>query len=313
MATLKEIRRRIVSVKNTQKITKAMKLVSAAKFARANAAIRGATPYGQAIDRLLAQVSASANLESLPVFQQRTESRILVMVVASDRGLCGALNTNVAKASNRFLREKAEAGVAIDLLLLGKKVDQVYGKQARGDIGKNILKLRNTASIKVVATHQRVVESPDFSFADTLAKTFANEFAEKYDAVYAVYPEFRSALSQNPRVDRILPIVAEPALADPSIPSQGVKSSQSGGGDYLVKPSTDEVVRALVSRQISNKVFRVILNAAASEHGARMTAMDSATNNAREVILKLTLDYNRGRQAAITTELIEITSGASAL
>lgn len=314
MATLKEIRRRIVSVKNTQKITKAMKLVSAAKFARANAAIRGATPYGQAIDRLLAQVSASVNLESLPVFQQRAESRILVMVVASDRGLCGALNTNVAKASNRFLREKAEAGVAIDLLLLGKKVDQVYGKQARGDIGKNILKLRNSASIKVIATHQRVVESPDFSFADSLAKTFATEFGEKYDAVYAVYPEFRSALSQNPRVDRILPIAAEPSLAETSSPAQGVKSTTSeGGGDYLVKPNTDEVVRALVTRQISNKVFRVILNAAASEHGARMTAMDSATNNAREVILKLTLDYNRGRQAAITTELIEITSGASAL
>ncbi len=307
MATLKEIRRRIGSVKNTQKITKAMKLVSAAKFARASTAIRGAQSYGQVIDHLLQQVSQNIDLDDLEIFKMRPEQKILLIVLTSDRGLCGALNTNILKASNRFLKEKIEAGTAVDLILIGKKCAQYYTRIAKGDVVKNILK-SSGAPIGVVGSHQSVLERPEFSFADGLAKGFCKQFADVYDGVYAVYPEFRSALSQTPLVERILPITAKAATGKDTT----LKLAEQNI-DYLVKPDKATVVQELVTRQISNKVFRIMLNASASEHGARMTAMDSATNNAREVIKKLTLAYNRGRQAAITTELIEITSGASAL
>jgi F-type H+-transporting ATPase subunit gamma len=292
MPSLKDTKRRIVSVKNTQKITHAMKLVSAAKFSRANQAVIAARPYGAALDDMVARLASMAgeSIDSPLVRRSVDEKRSLVVVISSDRGLCGSLNTNLFKSVGRFVKEKRAAGVELHVAAWGKRAQLFIRKSA----------------LKLVLEKEKVLDKPNYNTArksaDDLVELFVGS-QEKlgYDRVYLAYVEFKSALSQQPVVKQLLPV-------------GGASTAQAGSvADVIVEPELKVIVPQLLKKQVASLVFRAFLEGAASEHGARMTAMDSATKNAKEVIRKLTLLYNRARQAAITKELIEITSGAEAL
>ncbi len=295
MANLKEIRRRIGSVKNTQKITKAMKLVSAAKFAKAALAAKGAMPYGEKLDELAGVIALQLGGSiSIPLATRREEKKVLAIVITSDRGLCGALNTNVIKKFLSFLKEKKAQGVEVEVAALGKKIN-------------SFLKIKKGLA-KVSYYKEKAIEKPSYAYASELFALVSSQFVDgTYDAVYMIFPKFVSALSQQPTVTQLLP------LSLPSVPGSTDNNTKQSSSPLLVEPSPQIVLEHLLTKQFTNKVFRAFLDSLASEYGARMTAMDSATNNASDVIYKLTLEYNRGRQAAITKELIEITSGAQAL
>ena len=287
MANLKDIKTRIGSVKSTQKITNAMKLVSAAKFARASHAAEAARPYANALDKIVSKLLAGkAELES-PLLREGEEKKILVLMLSPDRGLCGGLNSNMAKAVQAFIREKSAKGVTqVDLYAAGRRAT-LFGK-------KNNLAFKKQL--------EKVVEKANVDTARSLAKDAVEAFTSgEYDKVYVAYSYFKSALDQAPQIDQLLPV--------PLNQSRG----EGRGAEVIVEPGLDELLDKLLERKIVTNLFAALLSSLASEHGARMTAMDSATNNAREVIKKLTLQYNRARQAAITKELIEIISGAEAL
>jgi F-type H+-transporting ATPase subunit gamma len=284
MASLKDTKRRIGSVKNTQKITRAMKLVSAAKFARANASAVNSRPYGEAFDRMVKKLSGVANTDS-PLLKKRDVKKALVVVMAADKGLCGGLNSNIIKKASNFISTKLESKIEVEVVQWGKRA---------GAIAKKL-------NLSVNETREKVLEKPDYAIASAAAESFSEQFIEeKYDAVFAIYPKFVNALTQTPEVVELLPFgIAEDDSADDRV--------------FVFEPNADELLDGLLRRQVANCLYRMMLEGSASEHAARMTAMDNATNNADEVVKKLTLDYNRARQAAITTELIEITSGAEAL
>jgi len=290
MPNLKDIKRRIGSVRNTQKITHAMKLVSAAKFARANQAVIASRPYGAAFDKMVAQLVgiAGEKINSPLLRQSAEEKKILVVLIATDRGLCGALNSNLFKAVLRFVRQKTANGATVDIASWGRRAQgfsKKLGKKSRSD-------------------REKVLDKPTFDLAKSLGEDLIGSFtADGYDSVYLAYVEFKSALSQSPRVQQLLPIAG---LEKTSDQTNAVR-------DVIVEPSPELLLESLLKKQVANLIFRSFLEGSASEHGSRMTAMDSATKNAKEVVRKLTLQYNRGRQAAITKELIEITSGAEAL
>ena len=287
MASLKDIKTRIGSVKSTQKITNAMKLVSAAKFARASHAAEAARPYAKALDKIVSKLLAGkAELES-PLLREGEEKKILVLMLAPDRGLCGGLNSNMAKAVQAFIRTKTSQGVTqVDLYAAGRRA-QLFGKKQNLGMKKQL---------------EKVLEKASVDTARSLSKDVVEAFTQgEYDRVYVAYSYFKSALDQTPQIDQLLPV--------PLNQSKGEGRST----DTIVEPGLDELLDKLLERKIVTNLYAALLSSLASEHGARMTAMDSATNNAREVIKKLTLQYNRARQAAITKELIEIISGAEAL
>lgn len=293
MATLKELKRRITSAKNSQKITKAMKLVSASKFSKANLIAKGSEPYGSAIDDLIKRLSSQlGNDLKHPLLQKREEKRILVLAAASDRGLCGALNSNVMKKIRLFADQHKSQEVSY--LILGKKLMQFANKN----------------KFKVLKGFDKILDRDQYLFAKELSEIILQKFeSEEVDSIYLIYPKFENALTQSPVLQKLLP-----AEIDNSTNSgESRPTASSSMGNYIFEPGPEQLFSQLIRDQLVNKVYRVLLNEAASEHGARMTAMDNATNNAGEVIKKLTLVYNRGRQAAITKELIEITSGAEAL
>lgn len=287
MASLKDIKTRIGIVKSTQKITNAMKLVSAAKFARASHAAEAARPYAKALDKIVSKlIAGKAGLES-PLLRKSEEKKILILMLTPDRGLCGGLNSNMAKAVQAFIREKAAAGVAqVDLYAAGRRAS-LFGKKNNLAFKKQLEKVLDKASVDT---------------ARSLTKDVIEAFTSgEYDRVYVAYSYFKSALDQTPQIDQLLPVPL---------------NQNAGEGrslDLIVEPKLDKILDKLLERNIVTSLFASLLSTLASEHGARMTAMDSATNNAREVIKKLTLQYNRARQAAITKELIEIISGAEAL
>ncbi len=287
MANLKDIKRRIGSVKSTQKITNAMKLVSAAKFARASNAAEAARPYAKALDRVVQKLLVGqAELES-PLLRQSEEKRALVLMLGTDRGLCGGLNSNLAKAVNAFIKEKSKEGVKLSLYAGGRR-SIAFGKKWK---------------IPFLAQREKVLEGANIGMARELAAEVLNAFRDSnFDRVYMAFPYFKSALDQTPTIVQLLPI-----------PMALSESESSIGPDLIVEPGVEELLDKLLERKLISTVFSALLSAVASEHGSRMTAMDSATNNAKEVIRKLTLQYNRARQAAITKELIEIISGAEAL
>jgi F-type H+-transporting ATPase subunit gamma len=288
MPSLKEIRRRINSVKSTQKITRAMKLVSTAKFARANTAVVAARPYGKAFDAMVERLVAAAGDDiELELMQSRQEKKALIALVSTDRGFCGSLNANLFKYTLGFIAKKRKEGVEIEMITLGKRARTLATK----------------LKYKVVSSAERVLERPNYDKSKQLADDLVQHFTTGgYDRVYLAFVEFKSALSQQPTVLQILPVGrkagTEPNPADANI---------------IVEPALKDLLPGLLKRQIASVVFRSLLEGSASEHGARMTAMDSATNNANEVLKRKKLEYNRARQAAITKELIEITSGAQAL
>ncbi|MBF0440468.1 MAG: ATP synthase F1 subunit gamma [Oligoflexales bacterium] len=289
MANLKDIRKRINTVKSTQKITSAMKLVSASYFAKAVQAVQKARPYNRTFNHMVSNL-LSSNREELksPLLKKVEEKRSLLVMIGTDRGLCGGLNSNNHKNVVVFLKSKESAGVEMDIFTWGRK-PTVFSK-----------KLKN----KSVGKLEKVLEKPNYDITVGLCKGLVDRFVKReYDRIYLAYPKFKSAMDQMPTISQFLPI--EPEKIDAV---EGVT-----GRDYIIEPKLNDMIDMLFSRKLYGDLFMVFLEGAASEHGARMTAMDSATNNAIEVSRKLTIKYNRARQAAITTELTEIVSGAEAL
>lgn len=285
MANLKDIKRRIGSVQSTQKITNAMKLVSAAKFARAAHAIQAARPYGKEFDGVVNTLLAMNEGEvSSPLVEQRPIKRRLFVVVGSDRGLCGGFNTNVFKFAEKCLAQYQ-----------GSQSLTVQGW------GRRALLFCNRSGSEVLPGYEKILATPTYEQASELTDELVKRFLDKeFDEVFIIFPKFKSAVEQEPTLKKLLPVQVE-------------ESSASAQGDVLVEPSLAQLLDPLLKRFLVSTVHRILLESAASEHGARMSAMDNATNNAKEVQKKLTLVYNRARQAAITTELTEIISGAEAL
>jgi F-type H+-transporting ATPase subunit gamma len=283
-----DIRRRIRSVKNTQQITKAMKMVSAAKLRRAQDRIFAARPYAAAMREVLQSVAERVDVTKHLLLEQREEEKVLVLVVTSDKGLCGAFNANAIKAAQNFIREKQWPSVQI--LPIGRKANDFFRRRP--------IPLRPQATQVFQALSLGVAKE----IADSLIKDFIDD---EIDAVYVVYNEFRSVMSQVVHVERLLPLAHEWA---PGQPKGGAASTI----EYLYEPSPDAILNDLLPKHIEFQLYRFLLESAAAEQGARMTAMEAATKNASEMIEHLTLTYNRIRQAAITKEIIEIVSGAAA-
>jgi F-type H+-transporting ATPase subunit gamma len=292
MPSLKSIRTRIASVKSTQKITRAMKLVAAARLRRAQDAIIGARPYANALLEAIAEVALRAGVEAHPLLDQRPEDRIALVVLTSDRGLAGGFNANVFRNVQRFLNERGDKA-KISLDVVGKKGRDFFRRR------KSMVVAHELAGAGGSAAEARAQE---------VALTVLEEFQTgKVDAVYLVFNEFKSAIQQRVVVEPLLPLVSSRLAASL------LASAPGGQIDFLYEPDKAQLLDALLPLYVESQIHRALLESIASEFGARMTAMDSATNNAKEVIARLTLQYNRARQAAITKELMEIVSGAEAL
>jgi F-type H+-transporting ATPase subunit gamma len=285
MATLKIIRKRITSIRNTQQITKAMKMVSAAKLRRAQEAALLARPYADKMNDILINLSARVSRAAHPLLAAREEKRIQLVLVTSDRGLCGGYNANLVRAAEAFIRNHG-AGKEILLALVGRKGADYY-RRRRGETGERYLNFLAT---------------PAEELAAVIAEKLISRFVDgETDAVYLLYSHFRSALSQVPTLEKILPV----DLSESQEPEQLT--------EYLYEPGADELLSSLLPKITEIKIQRALLEATASEHGARMTAMDSATTNASKMMGSLTLQMNRARQASITRELMEIVGTAEAL
>jgi F-type H+-transporting ATPase subunit gamma len=292
MASLKEVRARISSINSTQQITKAMKMVAAAKLRRAQDNITQLRPYAQKLSQMLGTVSAGAETASeSPYKQVRAIERVLLIVVTSDRGLCGAFNTNVVKGALALIDEKYSAQARsgnVEIMAIGKKGAEAF--QRRG--------------FKVNKAHVDAFGSLSFATVRAAAEEAMEGFANgRFDVVEVIYNEFRNAAVQIIRTEQVLPIVATPPPA----------GSATAAINYLFEPSEAEIVTELIPKTIKIQLYKAVLDSNASEHGARMTAMDKATENAGELLKELRLVYNRTRQAAITTEILEIVGGAEAL
>ena len=288
MASLKAIRTRIASVKSTQKITRAMKLVSAARLRRAQDAIVAARPYANALTTAVLEIAARAGNDAHPLMTSRPATRIALVAITSDRGLAGGFNANVFRRVNRFQIETP--GAEVSLFVVGKK-------------GRDFFRRRKSSVRQEFAG-----ASGDQSAARAkeLAGAAVKAFEDgSVDAVYLIFNEFKSAIVQRIVAEQILPVA--PSAAQISA------AEASGQIDFLYEPGREELLSALIPQYIESQIYRALLESVASEFGARMTAMDSATTNARDMIASYTLLYNRARQAAITKELMEIVGGAEAL
>jgi F-type H+-transporting ATPase subunit gamma len=280
--SLKALRKRIGTVRSTQQITKAMKMVAAAKLRRAQEAAERARPYTAKLAEMLAAVAAGIEPEAHPLLARRPERRIDLLVLSSDRGLCGGYNANLFRFAEDFTRKKGEVETA--LVVVGRKGLDYYRRRAR----------------RIVVNRVGILGTPVPALAAELAAELTRRFTEEEtDAVYLVYTAFRSVISQVPTVVPLLP-VASPTEAEPAV-------------DYIFEPERPELLARLLPRYVEAQIIQALLEAIASEHGARMSAMDNATRNAGDMIAKLTLSMNRARQATITKELMEIVSGAEAL
>jgi F-type H+-transporting ATPase subunit gamma len=288
MANLKEIRNRIQSVGSTMQITSAMKMVSAAKLKRAQDAIVQMRPYAQKLQEILSNLSATLDLSENPYSEDRGNNKVLVVAVSSNRGLCGGFNNNVIKRINALVQAYGEQYVTI--LPIGKKVKDAFKNGSL--LNKNTDLPANLEEIYANITFEDVAQ-----IADALMASFKNG---QYDKIIVVYNQFVNAASQTVQAEQILPIV----------PSEEAKES---GADYIFEPSKQEIVEDIIPKTIRIQLFKAILDSWASEHGARMTAMHKATDNAGAMKRSLTLEYNKARQAAITAEILEIVGGAEAL
>lgn len=288
MPNLKDIKRRIGSVKNTQKITRAMKLVSAAKLRRAQDAITAARPYAVKIGEVVSVLASAVEHDAHELFRTtETVEKALVLVVTSDRGLCGPFNSGLLRTVETFLHDRHEELGEIHVEVIGRKGVAYY----------------NARKHTVTDKHpELLLKGVDFASARKLVEGLTERFISgEYDRVYVAYNEFRSAIQINQRIEQVLPVAAAELEGEDAL------------GDFIFEPDKDLLLSALLPKYVETQIFRAMLDSVASEHGSRMTAMDNATNNASEMIGKLTLIYNRARQAAITKELVEITSGAQAI
>lgn len=286
MANLKEVRIRITSISSTQQITKAMKLVSATKLRKAQNGIVQMRPYAQKLNGVLSNLADSMDVDSLNVyFDQREVKNVLIVVITSDRGLCGSFNSNVQKAANRLVKEKYE-GKQITILPVGKKGSEFFIR----------------AGMNVNESFRDAFHHLNAETGFELGTYLLNEFRSgTFDAIEVVYNQFKNAATQILSTDQFLPIDA----------SKFATSKQKN--DYIFEPNRVEILEALIPQILKTQIYRSMLDSFASEHGARMVAMDKATDNAGELLKALKIEYNRARQAAITTEISEIVGGAAAL
>ena len=295
MPSLKTIRKRIQSVKNTRKITRAMKLVAAAKLRRAQDAIIAARPYSAALGRVVSELSGVAGKEAHPLFEERPAKRAAIVVITSDRGLAGAFNSNVIKAVERYAQNELAETSEVTLRIVGKKANQHFARRRANIASYDQAPTSATAGAVAHDNANRVID--DFK-------------AGKVDLVMVVYNEFKNAGSNVVRVRQLLPVVPEKDNK-PEKDSKADKPADTG--DMVYEPSQQELLTRLVPLYVQNQLYRAALESIAGFFGAQMMAMESATKNAGEMITRYTLQYNRARQAAITKELLEIIGGAEAL
>lgn len=301
MANLKEVRNRITSVSSTQQITSAMKMVSAAKLKRAQDAITQMRPYANKLREILENLSASLDSSEGAYSQQREVKNVLLVVITSNRGLCGAFNANIIKKTNTLIKGEY-ANAKINLITIGKKASDYFKK----------------TQLNLVSTHNELFDGIAFKKVAPVAETIMEAFVKgNYDKVVIVYNQFKNAASQNVEAEQFLPVVVSPQPSPKERENKGASSSPSGrsGGarDYIFEPNKEEIVQDLIPRSLKTQLYKALLDSNAAEHGARMTAMHKATDNAKDLLRNLRINYNKARQAAITGEILEIVGGAEAL
>ncbi|MCW2277475.1 ATP synthase F1 subunit gamma [Heliophilum fasciatum] len=286
MSGMRDIKRRIRSIKSTQQITKAMKMVAAAKLRRAQDKVTAARPFAREIQGVLSRLVGAASDVSHPLLETREVKKVAYIVVTADRGLCGGYNTNILRLVNTAFKNRND----LVLIPVGRK-------------GRDLYKRLNKT---IMAEYVGLGEDISFGTAQEIAKTVIDMYSEgQFDEVHLVFTEFVSALTQRPQQMQLLPI---PAAKD----AEG-EGNAAVGPLYIFEPSPEGVLDELLPKYVETQIYRALLESKASEHGARMTAMGSATDNAKEMIAKLTLTFNRARQAAITKEISEVVGGAAAL
>jgi F-type H+-transporting ATPase subunit gamma len=363
MANVLDLRRRIRSVKNTRQITKAMKMVSASKLRRAQDRAMRARPYAQMLSNVLESLVRRTDLYNEqtgeivhPLLVEREEKSVLLIVIAGDKGFAGGFNSNIGKAAQKFITERTGNGQNVDLEPIGKKAIGLYKKRFPAaiyekteehydnDLSTHYETIRHRAQqIEVVAEHLDLLVKADFSAVSKIANDVIDRYTRaEIDAVYIVYNEFKSVISQRVVVEKLLPIrklgTQEITASEEMTEEQreaAIRAAETGGVavhevrdaeaeaeakkfgtaevDYIFDQSPEEIFRSLMPRYVATQIFHAVLESVAAEHAARMTATDAATKNAGDLIDSLSLTMNRVRQAAITKEIIEIVSGAAAL
>jgi len=284
MANLKEIRNRINSVSSTMQITSAMKMVSAAKLKKAQDAITAMRPYAEKLTELIQNISSTLEGDAAGVYaEQREVKKVLLVVVTSNRGLCGAFNANIIKTT-RTLIDITYAGKQVDVLTIGKKGNDIIGKTE-----------------KVFDNRSDLFDALTFANVEVIAQQIMDAFVEgTYDKVEVVYNQFKNAATQIIQTEQYLPL-------------KPIEATSSASVDYIYEPSKEEIIMNLIPASLKTQLFKAVLDSNAAEHGARMTAMHKATDNAKDLRDQLKLTYNKARQAAITNEILEIVGGAEAL
>lgn len=286
MATLQDIRRRIRSVQSTQKITRAMKLVAAAKLRRAQERILAARPYSDKMGAVLASLALRADRSAHPLLVHRAGNRKVLVVIAADRGLCGAFNSNILRRSLEWLRQQGEAEVALTLVVVGRKARDFYRRRP----------------VTVRAAYANFFDRLAYEHAAEVGQELVRAYVEDAaDEVHLCYNEFKSAAAQRVTVTKLLPIEPLPVPEREAVV------------DFLYEPSATVILDRLLPKDIEVQIYRALLESLAAEYGARMTAMDNATRNAAEMIEVLTIAFNKARQERITKELLEVVAGAEAL
>ena len=290
MPSLQSLRRKIASVKNTQKITKAMKMVAAAKLKRAQERILSARPYAHQLREVMSNLSQRVNRSSHPLLSRRDGQTLELLVVTSDRGLCGAFNTNILRRAGEFLVEQRGLGKQVSVSLVGRKSIEYFKRR----------------DWPIRQEWPGVFDRLSFEHALDIGQNVVSQYHEgTFDHLYVVYNEFKSAMQQEVIVEKFLPI--------DSLDDDQADDTQSIGGGYLYEPDESELLETLLPKHFEIQTYRALLESAAAEQAARMTAMDGATRNAGELIKQVTLFYNKTRQAAITKELMDIVGGAEAI
>ncbi|MGC9330938.1 MAG: ATP synthase F1 subunit gamma [Bacteroidales bacterium] len=286
MANLKDIRIRIKSVKSTRQITSAMKMVSAAKLRKAQKRIEQLRPYAEKLEQILSYVSKSMSDDKDFIYiKEREVKKILMVIITSNKGLCGSFNSNVVKKSMAFIKENY-AKTEVEVIAIGKKANNMMKKQP----------------YKIVRSEYDVFDNLSFTAVTEFADQFMSWFADgTYDKIFTVYNTFINTVTQEVKIEQYLPMVMESDEDDEET------------HDYIFEPNKDAITKELIPKSLKTQLFKDLLDSFAAEHGARMTAMHQATDNATELLEEITLQYNKARQAAITNELLEITSGADAL
>ena len=284
MSGLKEIRNRISSVSSTMQITNAMKMVSAAKLKKAQDSISATLPYSNKLSELIKNISASIDSDDTnPLFEKRESKNLLIIAITSNKGLCGGFNSNIIKEVNNI--KAISASKRVDLLTIGKKGDDILSKK-----------------FEIISSHNDVYDNFNYSNIKEIAETIMQKFSDKeYDEVILVYNHFKNAATQIVTTEQYLPI------------EDSTEENNSVSGDYIFEPNRPKILNELIPKSLSIQLFKAISDSIAGEHGARMTAMHKATDNASELRDQLKLTYNKARQTAITNEILEIVGGAEAL